>query len=322
MSEFREVAQFEWNDSDEELVEAANLAEEVGARLRFCRTHSLGHSKKYKTACDVDEMIVRLKINASQDMTFQLKEDQDHAEVAAVRLEQIKGAFALAVEDFLADRQADALYHIGQVWKLEETNKVQAPEFSTLDDAAAYFQKNASVIRNAETAAGFAQFFNLVNQREFMIAALEQYLHVAPRGPQRDHVKADQAAQELVLAIEQENMEQAERAAVKIIRPETKEPHQLRDLIAPAMQLKHPSSLAAIAMLLEVRGELGGAISLLQRYLDLAPEAGDGLRVQEHILYLKRKSRLGQFKSLLNLGSALIHKTSRVSGNQNKSHSV
>jgi MoaA/NifB/PqqE/SkfB family radical SAM enzyme len=64
---------FEWNDTDDELRDAARLARELDVQLRFCRTHSPGRSQRFPDDVSVTDMIARLAPTALQESTDALK---------------------------------------------------------------------------------------------------------------------------------------------------------------------------------------------------------------------------------------------------------
>jgi len=65
---------FEWNDSDDEITRAADLADELDAGLRFCLTHSPGRSQRFTTEATLRSKLSSLAPNAAIETTFQLKE--------------------------------------------------------------------------------------------------------------------------------------------------------------------------------------------------------------------------------------------------------
>ena len=91
------------------------LAQELGVRLRFCRTHTPGRSVTYATGQQVDEMIRRLLPWAWEDLTFQLKDGDDIATVGAVKLDQIRGSLVIAREHHAAGNHAGACASISDM---------------------------------------------------------------------------------------------------------------------------------------------------------------------------------------------------------------
>lgn len=68
---------FEWNDSDDEIREAARLADELEVELRFTLTHSEGRSQRFTDMASLSEALAVLAPNAMQAVTFQMKGDAD-----------------------------------------------------------------------------------------------------------------------------------------------------------------------------------------------------------------------------------------------------
>jgi len=68
---------FEWNDTKAEMIEAARLADALGARLSFVRTHSPGASLRFADRNVLAKFIRSHAPNACQDSTYQLKVADD-----------------------------------------------------------------------------------------------------------------------------------------------------------------------------------------------------------------------------------------------------
>jgi wyosine [tRNA(Phe)-imidazoG37] synthetase (radical SAM superfamily) len=75
---------FEWNDSDDEIREAAKLSDELEVRLRFCLTHTDGKSKRFSDLKTLRAALQYLAPKALEETTFQLKTSPTEADVGLV----------------------------------------------------------------------------------------------------------------------------------------------------------------------------------------------------------------------------------------------
>ena len=64
---------FEWNDGDDELRLAGQLADDLESDLCFCLVHTPGRSRRFSSPEDLSQTLARLAPRASWDLTFPLK---------------------------------------------------------------------------------------------------------------------------------------------------------------------------------------------------------------------------------------------------------
>jgi len=274
---------FEWNDSDDELCEASRLAEELGARLRLCRTHTPGRSQVYPHAQDVDAMIRRLGLKASQDLTFQLKEDRDFAEVIAVQMEQLRGALSFASSHHAENRIDAACDSISDVLLFDGLAKANRPVFADYAELAAYLKVNVTVIRTQEAASGLARFANQIGCHHLIAPLLRHYLQLAPATPDRMHIEADINVRVMLELEAAGDNAAADQQARNLIQQNSDDTDDLMAHLGRALKVAHPGVVVGLANIYEKRGCYEGALLLFDRYLALAPQAEDASNIKRHI---------------------------------------
>ena len=283
---------FEWNDSDEELAEAASLATKLGVQLRFCRTHSPGRSLKYDTGRDVAEMIRRVAPGALQDLTFQLKDDLDIANVEVVRDDQIRSLFRTATECAAAGDEAGAgaaalkaLAIDGGIARLPQT-----ADFGGLETLAL---KGAGAVRLAVVTRHFADLLSTIGRRGAVGSLLERYVALSPHTADRRHVEIEAAVEKALSAHGHGDADEAERCFRTILAPQMPAGPLLM-LLGPALAAAHPGlSVASVANVLAAQGHPHAAILLFDQYLTLAPHAADWAQVSRHVMGLRQEGLIG-----------------------------
>jgi wyosine [tRNA(Phe)-imidazoG37] synthetase (radical SAM superfamily) len=270
---------FEWNDGDEELAEAGRLAQEFGARLRFCRTHSPGRSVTYASARDVDAMIRRLVPWASAELTFQLKDDEEFATVNAVKLDQIRGSVTFAREHLAAGDAASVCASISDALFYDGCVGGERVAFRTYEDLHRFMRENTERIVLPETAAELAGFFNHKETEDLVSPLLRRYLALAPFAADRRHVEGEAGIREAIDAERLGDYERADERAAALAVALAAGEDRLMSVLGPALTIEHPGVVVGLANLYSSRGHTGAAMLLFERYLRLAPGASDADRV-------------------------------------------
>lgn len=170
---------FEWNDSDEELAEAAELAIQLGVQLRFCRTHTPGRSTRFPTAKSVAEMIRRVAPRALQDLTFQLKDDVDFAQVDVVRMDQIRGLMSMIDDRVQAGDEAAACAGLTEVLTLDGGPETPTKSASNYIEAEALVAQACDYIVLPEVARLLAEFCRTIERPGPVQSLLRRYMELA-----------------------------------------------------------------------------------------------------------------------------------------------
>ena len=277
---------FEWNDTDEELAEAAAIAARLGVQLRFCRTHSPGRSVRLGTAREVAEMIARVAPNALQDLTFQLKEDGDFTDVGAVRLDQLRGLLVLAGDFFAKGDTASGWASVQEAIELDGGGLTLSPEAGTLAQFEAAVIDQSQSLSNPATCSALVDLFGRAGLIASRASLLRRYVELAPNAPDRRHVELDLAALDILDAHATGDAGLVEtRAAAALDHPPPV--RGLIDLIGAGLSADHPGLVVALANIFEAGGQIDAAILMFERYLALAPDATDASRVALHARRLR-----------------------------------
>jgi len=228
-------------------------------------------------------MIRRLGLNASQDMTFQLKEDRDFAEVTAVKMEQLRGALEFACRHHAENRIDAACDSISDVLVLDGVAAAERPAFTEYAALAAYLRANVTAIQTKEAASGLARFVNQIGCHDLIAPLLRHYLQLAPATPDRMHIEADINVR-VMLALEAAgDTVAADQQAWNLIQQNSDDADDLMAHLGRALKVAHPGVAVGLANIFEKRGFHEGALLLFDRYLTLAPHAEDASNVKRHI---------------------------------------
>lgn len=282
---------FEWNDSDEELAHASQLAKELEVRLRFVRTHSEGRSLKYTTPESVAEMCASIAPHASPDLTFQLKTDVSH--VGVVRSDQVKWMLAFALERLQAGDEAEAFRSLSEAIGLD--HGVAATP--VVEDAEGFAAAVTGLLQDfalPETPAGLVALAAAFGHDAMIPMLLERYLELAPTAEDVAQVRAELHARRALMA-EREGERAAADVELLYLIHGLKAP---RDAFAAnlgaLLQIADPGAVAALANLALSRGAAEAAALLFDRYLALAPRAADAREIAHTLerLSSERRARL------------------------------
>lgn len=314
---------FEWNDSDEELAEAAELARELNVQLRFCRTHTPGRSKKYETAQQVAAMIQRVAPRALQDLTFQLKEDEDFAQVDVVRGDQIKSLIRIAVDRAAADEEALACASLLEALTLDGGIESLPTVCDTINGLEQIVLDALPQISLSVTAEHLGGFFRGVDRREAVSSLLRRYIELQPDGPDRARLEVEAAVQNILIAYEQGDPERVEHE-VRMLLGVSMTDNPL-SVMSAAFSLHHTGLAAALANIFEQRGWIDAAILMFEQYLELAPDAPDHDRVSRHTDALRierllekamHQNRMGNHQYACSLAAQAVSAEAFAAGRQ------
>ncbi|MDM8557300.1 hypothetical protein [Candidatus Parabeggiatoa sp. HSG14] len=189
---------FEWNDSDEEICEAARLADELEVDLRFCLTHSPGKSKRFQDMVALREALAILAPRATLSVTFQLKPGQNDADVGHLIAEHSEALLLSALKHFRTGE-----IQAGNTFLVEaltydpglQSNELEANTENPIEAHLSHILSNAKYPSTLSALANIALVFEnwkTANQ------LFKGYLSLAPNAP--DRIKVEQKRAELSLA--------------------------------------------------------------------------------------------------------------------------
>jgi len=281
---------FEWNDSDEELSEAAAMADKLGVQLRFCRTHSEGKSQRFLTYNDVAEMIRRIAPQALQDLTFQLKDENDLSDVDVVRADQIRSLMASARSKMNAGNQTTALALVLEAVKLDLPS-TQLRQFCDYSDVEQFILIHAGSLQAPQLIEQLIATFRPFVSRGAISALLERLVELLPTTPDRRQLEIELAV-EKALAAHSRGDDACVRSEMQKLLACDYPDANLVALLEPALALRHPGLSVAMANFLERQDEHASAIIMFENYLHLAPGAPDLAMVSSHVADLKHREVL------------------------------
>lgn len=108
---------FEWNDSDDEMRRAADLARDLQVHLTFVLTHSPGRSVRFKTSDEWRRHVLRVVPCCAIEETFQLQTTSQTSVPSAVIAEHVAGLLSLALDRIRAGKESEAVHLIGDALK-------------------------------------------------------------------------------------------------------------------------------------------------------------------------------------------------------------
>jgi hypothetical protein len=104
---------FEWNDSDDEMMHAAHLADELDVRLQFVLTHSPGRSRRFEDVSSLNAALTTLSPHVLIDTTFQLKNPaQRNDSVEAVVSDEVTALLSASLDAIRRRDEQSALIAI------------------------------------------------------------------------------------------------------------------------------------------------------------------------------------------------------------------
>jgi molybdenum cofactor biosynthesis enzyme MoaA len=267
---------FEWNDSDDELREAARLAHELHVSLRFCRTHSEGRSQRFPDAASVAAMIADIAPGTSADLTFQLKGEDDVAGVDVVRAEHVRAQFTFAAERRAAGDAAGALRSISDGVALDlGARGIDVAPFRDDADLIARAPELLDMLTLAITAASLGSYLAASAGSALVPAALKRYLALAPHAGDRRRVEVDISLREAYAADRAGLPDVADQHLARVFGGVAQGSAWLDDVVASVLDMNDTAAISALANILEGRDRLDQAVLLFERYLQLAPHAAD-----------------------------------------------
>lgn len=273
---------FEWNDGDAELQEAARLARECGARLRFCLTHTEGRSLRVPTQAALRETVERLALDSSLETTFQLREDGSLADASLVLAEHVEALLLEALEAFRSGQSGPGALLVRQALQRDPGLAPDSDETISMRDMT---EAVTGSCRFPSTASALANVALELDEPESAEALFRRYLELAGDAPDREDItvklidlavcnrlgcKVHEAAGVAASAVQA-----AERAALEIDLGPTARVGCLEDSSSSLLERGRPMTLLTLGGIRRARGDLRTARTLLKGYLEHEPADSD-----------------------------------------------
>jgi hypothetical protein len=296
---------FEWNDSDEEMLEAARLADEVDADLRFCLTHSPGRSNRIPDLTTLGSQLTRLGIDASPDLTFQLKPDPSNAYGDAVVGEHCEALLHRALRLLRSGDTIGCSKHLNEALRLDP-----GVDWDISGDWEAGLSidrlfLDAEKIRHPSTASALANIAFDLQEAATAEVLFRRYLAMAPTAPDREKVdellvrlivenRLGRSTSEMSEAAMSELLE-AQKALLEfdpgpalLVPARTGRAVFRRALPELAEAVRSPRTLVHLAHLRWFQGDPLSAIRLSERFVELSHCTEDHLQIKKAVQNFRR----------------------------------
>ncbi|HEX6503097.1 MAG TPA: hypothetical protein VF011_07590 [Terriglobales bacterium] len=297
---------FEWNDSDEEMQHAASLATELECDLLFVLTHSPGRSKRFSDNTLLEQRLRELGVAASLESTYQLRTGVSGAVIEGSAAEYLGMVLKAALEyahanDTLSavEQLASALTHDPGISPMEDHGKATI---------RVYLNQILANARLPLTLSWLAAISREWEDGHTSALLLQRYLELAPDAPDRDNVLRDLAAQRqqarLKAALEYAHANDTRSAVEQLASALTHDPGispmedhgkatirvYLNQILANA---RFPLTLSWLAAISREWEDGHTSALLLQRYLELAPDAPDRNNVLRDLAAQRQQANRG-----------------------------
>ena len=295
---------FEHNDHDDEMLRAVELARELDADITFCLTHTPMHSQRFRTPESVSAWLEKHTGKAVWSSTFQMKSNWA-PETWAVVAEHVDALLSDAIDAARTGESDDGLRLVKQALESDPGLELgdEPLSLSRLQDTVDSIVDGRPVL--PATLSGVAGVLAALERPHDAARLHAHYLKLVPDAPNRRSVARFVAESLLVQAITATDDSGGLHLAVRGLSfdpgLEVSEPVELRSLLDVVPGLLEapeigPGTLSALAGFLSSRGEPGAGARLLERYLELAPEAGNADAARDNIAegHLWEASRLLQ----------------------------
>jgi molybdenum cofactor biosynthesis enzyme MoaA len=305
---------FEWNDSDEEIREAARLAEELDVRLRFCLTHAPGHSRRFRDMRSLRRVLAELAPHASEEITFQLKASTESSDVGSVMTEHAAALLDAALRYLEQGDRAGAARALREALARAPGIEVPAAEEDAGAIIAGRLPAILAAVRAPAVCSGLAALSLRLGDHGSAAALLERYLALAPGADDAAEVerrlrgiRAEARLARLAGragALELGELRVATREVLELLGVPTTDAGgtaaagELDDSDLAALDA-HPGVIERLANLYHEVRELGMAERLFRRYLALAGDAPDRGRVMETVAGIAAARALERAVALL-----------------------
>ncbi|MCP4898659.1 MAG: hypothetical protein GY906_16930 [bacterium] len=303
---------FEWNDSDEELLDAARLAAEMGVELRFMRTHSEGRSQRFPDSVVLEENLKRLGIEAGEDSTFEVKTEEGRGGHKADMLgEQVAFLLGQVLEATLSGDDAGAARKVREALRWDPGLEADNAFTSARDLVRGCLPMILADARSPATLSLLAALCREWGDGHEAGQLIDRYLEIAPRATDFDVVQAERHLQGAIAAMEVGDNDQAAAKVCAALRldPGIKIADEgctdvgaliqsyLEDIVTASCAA---STLGALAHLCDQHlNHRVSAVKIYQRYLEVAPEASNRFAVEFRIRRLSGFGRVVEFLSSL-----------------------
>ena len=317
---------FEWNDSDDELREAARLSDELEVDLRFCLTHTPGKSQRFPTMEALAEVLKDLAPRAAKSITFQLKEGPTDASIRHVVAEQTEALLLSALKSYRAGQPEEGRAHL--IKALTYDPGLSAVELQAGGDnpVKEHLDRILATVGSPSTFSALAWL--QVQLKEYEIAELLFRGYLRLESDPSDREKVERTLVDLCIGnrigcalsdaedIEPAHVHRAERAVLGIdpgfAEHELEGDAELVKSLLPQIldRCRYPSTLLALAHLRSLVGDSSGLHTLFDHYVKAIPEN----RRADAFAQLSAMRRARILRPVKRLGTPLYRWARRVAG--------
>lgn len=180
---------FEWNDTSEEMQLAADLARELQVRLTFTRTHSPGHSWRFRTDESLRDHVLRLGLGVGADQTFQLRSEAQAGGAEVLISDHVVALLSLAVDRLRVGDAQDAIHNLVEALKFDP--EISIAETDAGDVVRTHRDQILAKVRFPSTLTWLAAISRECGDMDTSDALLMRYLELAPDAPDRKPILFD-----------------------------------------------------------------------------------------------------------------------------------
>ncbi len=279
---------FEWNDSDDEIREAARLADELEVDLRFCLTHTLGKSKRFQSMAALSDILDNLAPLAAQAITFQLKVGPSDASIRHVVAEHAEALLLSSLKSYRSGRSQAGRSYLIKALTYDPGLDASEVEACGEHPAKEHLDRIISNVAFPSTFSALANIHLTLEEWEVAEQMFRGYLSLAPDAS--DRVKVEQLLIDLSVnnclgcalaqagSIEPTRVFCAELALLKIdpgfaeTELQTKQGDPVCKLLPRVLATcRYPSTVFTLARLRSMQEDFDSAVILFNHYLKSAP---------------------------------------------------
>ena len=284
---------FDWNDSDEEIREAARLADELEVDLRFCLTHTPGRSKRFKNMDDLQVVLADCAPRATRSVTFQLKPGPRDASIRHMLAEHAEALLLSALKDFRAGKSRSATSYMIEALTFDPGLDSAELETDGENPVLGHLQRILSSAASPSTLSALANIHLVLQEWKAAEQLFRGYLRAAPDA--WDKAKIEQLLIDLSvnnclgtdlkridvieIEIEIERILEAEWILLRIdpgfseSELQAESPDPARGLLPQVLtSCRYPITVWTLAGLRSLRRDFEHAEILCKHYLESAPE--------------------------------------------------
>lgn len=279
---------FEWNDSDDEMSRAVDLARQLQVRLTFVRTHTPGRSQRFLSDEQLQEYVRRFADDAACCRTFQLRTPGGATAPDSVTAEHVTALLRQALAELHAGRDPDAKARVLEALRHDPDAIVSGAE----DTRSVIRMALAQILEKARfpaTLTYMAAISRQLGDGSVSDQLLDRYLQLVPDAPDRNHIIADRTVGSAIEHAYSDQLDLANTELRRAISLETGIPEETV-AVKDALNATHtPYLIWGAAHVTLAEGKLSDARESFMKYREATPAGGDASHVSEIISDIERQ---------------------------------